>query len=52
MLLAASVESSAGQQASYILRQPLPADVTRLAVIEQQCGEFSACWSAEDIQVR
>jgi GNAT superfamily N-acetyltransferase len=34
---------------SYSIRAITAADIPVLARIEQQCGEFSACWSAADI---
>lgn len=34
---------------SYSIRAITASDIPRLARIEQQCGEFSACWSAADI---
>lgn len=40
--------ASAVQQ-SYSIRGIAPSDVPKLALIEQQCKEFAACWSAADI---
>jgi hypothetical protein len=33
----------------YSIRGIAPSDIPRLALIEQQCKEFAACWSARDI---
>lgn len=38
------------QQHSYVIRGIDLSDVPKLAAIEQQCKEFSACWSAADIE--
>jgi hypothetical protein len=34
---------------SYSIRGIEPSDIPKLVQIEQQCQEFSACWSAADI---
>jgi hypothetical protein len=34
---------------SYSIRSIAPSDIPKLALIEQQCKEFAACWSAADI---
>jgi hypothetical protein len=36
-------------QHRYTIRGISPSDIPRLALIEQQCKEFAACWSAADI---
>lgn len=34
---------------SYSIRGIQPTDIPKLVLIEQQCQEFSACWSSADI---
>lgn len=40
---------SSSSSSSYSIRAITASDIPRLARIEQQCGQFSACWSAADI---